>query len=82
MVFTEGIFITYAYAMGKTDPAVGTFTIMSLQQVPCESISEFSSSMNSLISEGKIEYGGHSASVEQGSRRGICGWISVFFTYF
>ena len=51
MVFTEGIFITYAYAMGKTDPAVGTFTIMSLQQVPCESISEFSSSMNSLISE-------------------------------
>ena len=43
---------------------------------------ELYNSMHSLITEGKIEYGGHSASVEQGSRRGICGWISVFFTYF
>ena len=55
----DSLILTFAYAMGKTDPSVGTFTIMSLQQVPCESISEFSSSMHSLISEPTLAKSGN-----------------------
>ena len=50
-IINDTLMLTYAFAMGQSDPSLGTFTITSLQPVSCNTISEFSSSMNSLITE-------------------------------
>ena len=50
-ITNTSLILAYAYAMGNGDPSVGTFTITSLEQVFCETVSEFNNSMNSLITE-------------------------------
>ena len=50
-IVNDSLILTVAYAVGNGDPSVGTFTITSLEQVSCETVSEFNNSMNSLITD-------------------------------
>ena len=50
-ITNTSLILAYVYAMGNGDPSIGTFTITSLEQVSCETVSEFNNSMNSLITD-------------------------------